>query len=489
MGIIIKQSLRNALISYLGIAIGFVSTVKLFPSILETDQFGLTRTLLAIMFIGTQLISLGLPNSIIKFYPSLAQKTDFPKGILIVFFIPILICFLVLGIIFILAKDFLLTLYSDTPLLSEFYLYVLPLIIFSSLFSLLKNYISALFDTVFSSFLQEISQRVVVVLALFAVYFQLINFEIFIAIFVLNYGLQFIILFIYGYNKNFIKLRPAFDILKKSTIKSISNFSFYTFLGGLTMILVGNIDILMIGAFQDLAQTGIYAVALYVGTVISMPRKVVYKISYPIITKAFSENRLEEVKNVYKQTSLNQYLVGLLLYVGIWANIDNLYALLPPEYSAGAAVIFVIGAANLFDLVSGANGQIIFASKYYRFDLKATIFLVILAVTLNLIFIPKLGILGAAIATASSIFLYNVIKLIYVWIRFRMQPFTWRSIAITINGVIVLALSYLIPEFDNLFADILIRSLLMAVVYSTIIFSFKFRFPFIFTYTSSKLIC
>ena len=136
MGIIIKQSLRNALISYLGIAIGFVSTVKLFPSILETDQFGLTRTLLAIMFIGTQLISLGLPNSIIKFYPSLAQKTDFPKGILIVFFIPILICFLVLGIIFILAKDFLLTLYSDTPLLSEFYLYVLPLIIFSSLFSL-----------------------------------------------------------------------------------------------------------------------------------------------------------------------------------------------------------------------------------------------------------------------------------------------------------------------------------------------------------------
>ena len=46
MGIIMKQSLRTSVLSYIGIALGYVNVVLLFPVFLSPEEFGLTRVLL-----------------------------------------------------------------------------------------------------------------------------------------------------------------------------------------------------------------------------------------------------------------------------------------------------------------------------------------------------------------------------------------------------------------------------------------------------------
>lgn len=478
MGIIIKQSIRNALVSYTGVIIGFISTVKLFPNILSTAEFGLTRTLLAIMLIGSQIVSFGIPNSIVKQFTFLSTKTEYPRRLFSLFLIPIISTFIFFVAVFLVSEKLIVDIYKDSPLLTEYFLFAIPLVLFSSLFSVLNSYLTALLNTVFASFLKEVFLRIATIFGLILFYFEVITFKVFVIVFVANYGLIFLILLFYALKLKLLELKISFDIITKPIVKKVGVYSLYSFFGGLTMILVGNIDVLMLSAYEDLEQTGIYAIAFYVGSVIGIPRRSVSKISFPIVAKAFENDKLDEIKKVYQQTSLNQFLGGFLIFIGVWANMDNLYSMLPPEYATGGIVILIVGMANLFDMISGVNGQIVLSSKYFRYDLIFTSFLVVLAIISNIIFIPLYGIMGAAIATGFSLFIYNVIKLIFVWVKFSIHPFTLRTLGMIVNGTTVLLFSFLLPNFENIYIDIVVRSLLMLSLYVSIIWIFNLSLEF-----------
>ena len=69
MGIIAKQSIRGTIVTYLGIAVGVVTTFFVLTRFLTAEEIGLTRVLIdaATLFIG--LAQLGTSSSIIRFYP------------------------------------------------------------------------------------------------------------------------------------------------------------------------------------------------------------------------------------------------------------------------------------------------------------------------------------------------------------------------------------------------------------------------------------
>ena len=69
MGVIAKQSIRGTIVTYLGIAVGVVTTFFVLTRFLTAEEIGLTRVLIdaATLFIG--LAQLGTNSSIIRFYP------------------------------------------------------------------------------------------------------------------------------------------------------------------------------------------------------------------------------------------------------------------------------------------------------------------------------------------------------------------------------------------------------------------------------------
>ena len=69
MGIIAKQSIQGTIVTYLGVAVGFVTTFFVLTRFLTAEEIGLARVLVdaATLFIG--LAQLGTSASIIRFYP------------------------------------------------------------------------------------------------------------------------------------------------------------------------------------------------------------------------------------------------------------------------------------------------------------------------------------------------------------------------------------------------------------------------------------
>ena len=82
MGIIARQATLNTLLAYLGIGLGFVNVVLLYPKVLDADQFGLTRLLVSLATIAAQVAQLGAENTVIRYFPYFRDPEKDHRGLL-----------------------------------------------------------------------------------------------------------------------------------------------------------------------------------------------------------------------------------------------------------------------------------------------------------------------------------------------------------------------------------------------------------------------
>jgi O-antigen/teichoic acid export membrane protein len=205
-------------------------------------------------------------------------------------------------------------------------------------------------------------------------------------------------------------------------------YSIFIILSGSVAVLLLDIDKFMLGLYVSIENIAYYSVAVFIATVVAVPSRAMHQIIYPITAKLMAENKYAELNALYKKSSVSLQLAGGYVLLGILINIKSLYQLLPAEYSGGILVVFAIGISRYFDLMLGNNNAIIFNSKYYRVVLFLGLMLAVLAITLNMYFIPNYKIDGAAIATLIAVTLYTLAKLWFVTVKMKLFPFTKKSL-------------------------------------------------------------
>ena len=132
MGVIAKQSVRGTIVTYLGIAVGVVTTFFVLTRFLTTEEIGLARVLVdaASLFIG--LAQLGTNASIIRFYPYFKEKgSNEDHGFFFWALVVPMIGFIIFAGIYWACSVPLGAWFGDkSPLFVEYYYFVLPLAFF-----------------------------------------------------------------------------------------------------------------------------------------------------------------------------------------------------------------------------------------------------------------------------------------------------------------------------------------------------------------------
>jgi O-antigen/teichoic acid export membrane protein len=173
LGIIAKQSVYNAIYTYIGIGLGFITTIILYPHILDPDQYGLTRVLISAAMIGTQFAHLGIRNTIIRFFPIFEKSGKKQHSLLFISLIIPLVGFLVFSLFFWLFRDFLIDHYVErSPLFVDFYIYILPITLFILYFEVLNSYLRSLRDSMTGSLVSEVILRLAIILILGIYFFR-----------------------------------------------------------------------------------------------------------------------------------------------------------------------------------------------------------------------------------------------------------------------------------------------------------------------------
>ena len=109
----------------------------------------------------------------------------------------------------------------------------------------------------------------------------------------------------------------------------------------------------------------IYTIASYMATLLEMPARALANIASTIISKAWNNNDLKLIGDLYKKSSINQLAIGVLIFLGIWVNIDELLIITGKDYSVGKWVFLFLAIGKIINIASGVNGKIIILSKYY----------------------------------------------------------------------------------------------------------------------------
>ena len=474
MGVIVRQSISNSIITYTGIGLGFILTIFLYPHILNPDEYGLTRVLISASYISSQFAHLGMHNLVIRYYPFFKKADPEQHGFLFwAITIPIL-GFLLYTILFFLADDLLIHFYEDrSELFVEYYLWVLPLTLFILYYEVLNSYLRSLRDSVTGSLSNEVVLRIIVIAVLGLYFFEWINFSQFITLFVLSYLTQPLTILTRIWKKGAFRLKPNFKLLRRPLYRGMLNYGFYSLFGGLTTVLVWNIDILMLGSLAGLDQTAIYAIAFYIASVITVPQRSIEKIAAPLLSDFIKNKKWGEVESIYKKTSLNQLVPGLLIFGLIWLHIDTLFLLLPEIYAAGKWVVLIIGIGKLVEMGTGSNGIILLNSKHYRVSFYTNIVLVVITIALNYLLIPLYGIEGAAIASAFALFVFNGVKCLFIQLKFGLQPFSLKTLMVAFLGGFSIYLTASLNLFDVLLLNILFNTALFLLLYLMPILYFK----------------
>lgn len=469
MGIVKNQSFKNTVYTYVGFGIGAINTLFLYTNFMSDMYYGLIAFILSTANIMMPLMAFGTQNTLIKFYSSYKTRNSINSFLTLMLFLPLLLI-IPIGLIGYYSFDFISDLLSQkNPIIKDYVWLIYVSATAFAYFEIFYSWTKVQMQSVFGNFMKEVFHRVGVMILLFCLYYDLLTIDQFIYSVVGVYILRMALMKLYAY---YIR-RPIFRFDKLPNIISVLKYTSIIIIAGSIANIILEIDKFMLGQYLKIETVAYYSVAIYIASVIGVPARSMYQITNPITAKLLNEKDKPGLKNLYQKSSLNLFIISGLIFLLIILNINELYEIIPEEFSRGVLVVLLIGFAKLLDNLLGNNNAILFNSDHYRVVLFMGVFLAILTIILNMMFIPKYDIYGAAFATFIAMLLYNFSKIAYVKYKFDMLPFT-RDTLKSFILIIVLAGVFYFWEFPfHPIINIGLKSILITGIYVLVVYKYN----------------
>lgn len=475
MGVIQDQSLKNTIISYIGLILGFINVILLFPVFLSFEEFGLIFFMSSIALVYTQLSGLGLENTIIRFFPVFKTLDKKHNGFFNLVLLIAIAGFIIITLIYVIFSPLIKSAFSEhSSLFLNYYFLIIPFSLFLFLFNILESTAKALHKIVYSAFLKDVLLRLMTTIGILFVALKLFSFNNFVIYYIFLYGIIFVLMLIQIVRSKEFKLDFNIKFLHKEKVIEIIKYGLYTLLSFSSFYIAINIDSIMLGSLVGLEVVGVYKIFMFVGAVIAFPTRALSRIVVAVIADRWKHQDVEQISNIYKKTSINLFIIGSIIYIGILVNRDNFLNIMnKPELYNNFNIFIVLGMFFLIDGVWGLNSGVLSTSVKYRYESLFTFIFLVLCVLLNLILIPILGGMGAALATFISMLIFNTTKLIFIKKNFNMQPFSVKHLYVFVILLFSFAVGWFLPVLGNIYIDILYRSSITAGIYFTLVYVFK----------------
>lgn len=469
MGIVLNQSIKNTVITYVGFGIGAVNALFLYTNFLGKFHYGMVAFLLSAANIMMPIMAFGVHSTMIRFFSKYKTEIEREKFMSFMLLMPLLLIIPITAISFFFYDQIAFYLLDKNPSIKPF-LWLIPVIgIFMGYFEVFYSWVKVHMKSVVGNFISEVLVRVFVFVLLYAVHFDILTKNEFIYGLFFAYFFQFLVMMVYALKVKMPKITFAFP----SDYKDLFGYSFFIILSGGIAVLLMDLDKVMLQSYLKIENIALYSVAIFIATVIMVPSRAMLQIIYPITAKLMNENKIEELNVLYKKSAINLQVFGGLIMLGIFLNIKQMYLIIPDDYSAGIHVVFIIGLTKFYDTILGNNNAIILNTKHYRSVLYFGILLTVMMIVLNMILIPIYGIVGSAWATLISVMVYNTIKLMFVVKKMNLFPFS----VSTLKSFGIIALVFLVFFFWEFpfipIINVILKSILITIVYGFLNYKMK----------------
>jgi len=257
-----------------------------------------------------------------------------------------------------------------------------------------------------------------------------------------------------------------------TNLKSYLTFSLPQIPGVILLWLIAFSDRYFITHFLGLSQAGIYSSSHQIASLTRLFYTPLTFVLYPTLSRLWDEKRFSEVRGYLEQSTRVLFTLGIPATVGIALLSQPLLNLLTTsEFLAGSEMVFLISMGALFLGIHQINGHIILLEKRTKILPLIVGAASITSVILNIILVPRMGIMGSGISNIISYFILSTI--VTIWVAKAIgYNFDFKYLAKVVGATIPMAACLYFIDVVSVW-EIILSIILGGVVYAGGLFLLK----------------
>lgn len=229
------------------------------------------------------------------------------------------------------------------------------------------------------------------------------------------------LLMIHYLNRIFPLRRPLSPA--KRDLKGLLVFSLPVWISGLMVQFQSNLQALVLGSLNSITGVGLFSVASQLTAISGHFTSSINVSSKPVVAQLHDRNDMQQLGQLYQTANKWAVMVQLPIFLVMILYPAALLSVLGSSYVEGAAALVVLAVADLLNVGTGMGGVILDMTGHTRLKLFNSILRLGLYLGLDLLLIPRWGLMGAAAAVLAGEGTVNLLRLIQVYVLFKLLPF------------------------------------------------------------------
>lgn len=462
------------IINIIAAFIGYLIRIVLARN-LTVAEYGLFFAVFTLINLLAIFNNFGLSQALVKFIPGflIKKKYDKIKNSIVIAFGMTFVTIIIISLLLFLFSDFLAKNYFKTPLAIPVLLLFILILFFSNLRTLLRSIFQA-FQKMVIYVLIYLAENALILILLF--FFFAFKKNIFIAVYshIIAYVLIFIVFSLLLFKVfNFFKHKVA---VKKDLVKRLFKFGIPVILSGIGGMIILYTDTLILTYFRSLEEVGIYNVVVPTVMMLMFFGKSIASVIFPMASELWARKKKKYLEDGLVMLEKYSFviIVPLALIVLVFSK-TILTLMFGAEYAIGATTMQVLIIGIIFFVIYAINSTLFSAIGKPEIGTKILLQGALINFILNLLVIPKLGMLGAAITSLITyfyVFILSVFKL-RRFIKVRIPWVNW--LKVFLSGGVMLGLVYWLKEifFFNIYLKTIIICAVAGATYGLLIILLK----------------
>jgi O-antigen/teichoic acid export membrane protein len=178
-------------------------------------------------------------------------------------------------------------------------------------------------------------------------------------------------------------------------------------MSGLSVLLAGQ-DVVMLGWLASATQAGIFAVCSSLAEVVSFGLIAANTLMAPLISSLYHRSEIQALQMRIGEAMRLVAAVAVPAAAVLIGLAEPLLGLFGLEFRSGKFALIVLVAGQLFNALSGSVGYVLTMTGHQNVAAKVMAAAVAMNALLNLALIPRFGMVGAAVASATTVACWNL---------------------------------------------------------------------------------
>ena len=194
-------------------------------------------------------------------------------------------------------------------------------------------------------------------------------------------------------------------------------------LGSLAQMVIQRLSIVLVGAIRGLGEAAVYTAATRFLALGQLSGQAVSAAVQHRLAESFTRDDRAGAMRLYQAATGWLVLLAWPVYLLFALFADAVLALFGPGYATGRAVTVVLALTMLVATGCGMVDQVLNMAGKTAWTFYNALSAAVVNVGLNLLLIPRWGMLGAAVAWAAAIAAQNLVPLAQLAVAMRLHPF------------------------------------------------------------------